>query len=329
MKLRDITVTILVAVRVLVLATILLLTGPSACVGLTQPLTQTQIDNTAMSSSVGQVLAADIDGDGVNDFVSSSPYLVWFPGGSGFGQKLTIYNGSVVHPTGCIAVDLDGDGDNDIVVVTLGVVYWFESSGGSLPVWKTHTVVNSSLSFTALTVAAVDLDGDDDMDLVVSGSPLQWLESDGRSPPLFAAHAVGTGPAVVVATADLDADGDVDIVAASSVSIVWHENDGRIPLSFTPHSVIGAPIGNPVSLATADLNGDGLPDFVLCGASGGMIQWFTLYGLGQTYAARAVGSACTFNFGAVPSDFDGDGDVDVVVACWNGSSSAGGSQVFW
>jgi hypothetical protein len=133
-------------------------------------------------------------------------------------------------------------------------------------------------------LVAVDLDGDSDIDFVLShgdtlddGIPfkpyhgVQWLENDGGQ---FHSHPIGTlYGAHAAAAADLDGDGDLDVAATSFLpqvqltvpggatdvdSVVWFERtrDGWIP-----HSVEW---GHPrhTGMTIADLNLDGRPDLV-------------------------------------------------------------------
>ena len=67
------------------------------------------------------------------------------------------------------------------------------------------------------SVAAADLDGDQDMDAVAaSGQAIEWYENNGGA-STFTMHTLGTvDGAVSVATADLDGDQDVDVLSASN-----------------------------------------------------------------------------------------------------------------
>ena len=108
-----------------------------------------------------------------------------------------------------------------------------------------------------VAVAAADIDGDNDIDVLGAGwSNVIWFEADASQS--FAAHELATplsaGHYDVVA-ADVDGDGDQDIVVASATSdsVEWHENDGDN--SFTER-VITTTADWAMSVFPADVDGD-------------------------------------------------------------------------
>ena len=115
-----------------------------------------------------------------------------------------------------------------------------------------------SAAYDAMAVAAADVDGDLDIDVLGAGSSnLIWFEADASQS--FAAHElatpVGSGYHNDVVAADVDGDADQDIVVASrtSDSVEWHENDGDN--SFTER-VITTVADNAWSVFPADVDGD-------------------------------------------------------------------------
>ncbi len=114
---------------------------------------------------------------------------------------------------------------------------------------------------------------------------------------------------------DLDGDGDMDYLAANRDFDVleWFENDGRE--HFTKH-IVTAGIESVSKISAIDLDGDGDID-VLSGNPGGQIAWhendgsqnFTMHILGSDGSAYSLTSPTA----VLPADFDGDGDIDIVV----------------
>ncbi|PSQ85284.1 MAG: hypothetical protein BRD40_00455, partial [Bacteroidetes bacterium QS_1_65_9] len=117
-------------------------------------------------------------------------------------------------------------------------------------------------------------------------------------------------------TVDVDGDGDRDVVVASrgDGKIVWYENDGAG--DFTPHT-IATDVGDPVSIDSGDLNGDGTPDILVAESSldarrfNDEIAWYENDG-GQwtkhTLAAQDVEDPKAVR----AADLDQDGDVDAL-----------------
>jgi len=118
-------------------------------------------------------------------------------------------------------------------------------------------------------------------------------------------------------TVDVDGDGDRDVVVASrrDGKIVWYENNGTGG-GFTPHTITTS-AGEPVSIDSGDLNGDGTPDILVAESSldarrfNDEIAWYENDG-GQwtkhTLATQDVKSPKAVR----AADLDQDGDVDAL-----------------
>jgi mono/diheme cytochrome c family protein len=185
------------------------------------------------------VSPADLQGDGKQDFVAliaqEHEAVVAFLGdGTGGFRANTLY--AAPHPnwgsSGLQLVDLDGDRDLDVLVTNGDMfdddilkpyhgVQWLENEGGLR--FEARPLARLAGAHRA---AATDLDGDGDLDVVVSAftgaaggeaavrlPSLVWLEQLEKGH--FERHTIAVGrpryPTIDVG--DVDGDGDVDIVA--------------------------------------------------------------------------------------------------------------------
>lgn len=148
------------------------------------------------------------------------------------------------------------------------VVYFNEDGMGT---FSTDDIVDSSLEKPTF-VAAADLDGDGDMDLLATAKicgQITWYENDGTG--IFSSGIlIGTDDGVNHAfAADLDGEGDLDVASATWYDdhIMWFENllnettsnasfaPTLSPLSPTPSS---APTSSLLPPSPTDPTGEGL-----------------------------------------------------------------------
>jgi VCBS repeat protein len=144
--------------------------------------------------------------------------------------------------------------------------------------------------------------------------------------------------------ADLDGDGDMDIVGcATDRRVVWvYENDGLTPPNFTEHQ-IDTTLRRPNYADFADMNNDGLLDFVACSSLDDKIIWYENNGQSISSFTRHIidqdpdgantgdNGACDGPRQIVILDADNDGDIDVFAVGVNNNSvvwyeSSGGSE---
>jgi hypothetical protein len=299
------------------------------------------------------VFAADLDGDGDLDVLSTSRFddkVAWYEnlGQGNFGNPLTnqrIVTTGSPGPADAVAVDLDGDAapggnpDLDVLVVssvagTIAAsdkVAWFENDGGTPPSFA----VEREISGTAVApeaLLAVDVDGDGtDIDLVAASAVddwLLWFENTGGDPPVFVEHVLSRDApgAQELFWADLDGDLDMDLLVAlaDADSIAWYENLG------------GGDFGDPdtnrrniallsadgaSSVFAADLDDDGDLDVLSASANDDKIAWYENLGggdFGDPTDNQTVISSFALGASSVYAvDLDDDGDVDVLSASFD------------
>jgi len=246
------------------------------------------------------------------------------------------------------AADLDGDGDRDVVVASLhgdpnpiARIVWFESDGAANPAFTARTV--SPDPYPAGRVHAADLDSDGDADIaairftpirfpIFDQTQLLWFENTGGSPPSFTPRVLSTVPnstglGLDISSADVDGDGDLDLLYLARSGIVWLDNDGTAPPSFTPRLV--ATVDTPTfgSVEAADVDGDGDLDVVSAWdffdptfdpfpIIRAHLAWYESDGAAPPLftSHEIASSSLTRVMAARAADVDGDGDTDIAAA---------------
>jgi hypothetical protein len=236
-----------------------------------------------------QVVIGDLNGDGkpdlvLADFSGNGNAVVLFQDPTNPGQFLAPVNLSTGYLTPSVAIgDLNGDGKPDVVAAN------FDSNGnnGRVSIFfqdpANPGTFRARVDFPAgaqpQAVRIRDVNGDGLPDLVVanqgpgsdgtgSSGVSVLLQDPGHRGSFLApvTYATQGGP-IDVAVADLNGDGKPDLVVANlgpvptgSVSVLLQ--DPAHPGVFLAATNY-AGFGQPLSVAIADLNGDGHPDIAV------------------------------------------------------------------
>ena len=181
------------------------------------------------------IFAADLDGDGDQDVLStSSKKVAWYENVDGlgtFGPQLQL-TAAVDQPGAVVAADLDGDGDLDVVATGDSQVFWFRNSDGLGDFGHLQVIADG----TGGSAFAADLDGDGDQDVLATSVPsgkIAWFENtDGLGnfgPTELVTATAGCGG---VFAADLNGDGHPEALSVSPCheGIAWYENL-QVPLT--------------------------------------------------------------------------------------------------
>jgi len=266
------------------------------------------------------------------------------------------------------AGDYDRDGDADIAALSWQGRLWIfwnlyvenGLSPGDIPVFnETPTyimdIVNdgygefgSSSTYWRWesNIASVDIDGDNDLDLIVAvptkygdyGQVVIFI-NDGtgifsKLPTTIVPYPSAKYGTCAVAAGDFDGDGDIDFIvgSANSRDMHFYENDGLGNFTKDPPRKITIPSsrGSATMLREGDFNGDGDLDFVLAtdghitNLPGGYVFWYENDGTGY-FIEHCVPDDCSqisssgdLDSGAA-GDFDNDDDLDFFVADGNDS----------
>ena len=214
------------------------------------------------------VAAADFDHDGdadlaiTNNVVSGQVTILKNNGLGNFKALASSPEAAGSNPASVAAGDLDGDLDPDLAVANIssGNVTILKNNGNgnfNQPATSPEAVGSSPLS-----VAAADLDGDLDRDLVVANfndANVTILKNNGNGnfvQPASSPEFVGLQPSSVAA-ADFDGDGDRDLAVTNSgaASVTILENAGNGNFTQPASSPEGAASG-AYSSAVADFDAD-------------------------------------------------------------------------
>lgn len=135
------------------------------------------------------MLVYDVNKDGLPDVVTSIAHdygIFWYEQvkqGDAVSWKRHLIDDTWSQSHSHALADLDGDGDLDLVagkrfmahnggdpgeMEPLGV-YWYELTRGPEPVWKKHVLSYNEGVGSGLNLVATDLEGDGDVDIVVTG----------------------------------------------------------------------------------------------------------------------------------------------------------------
>ena len=176
------------------------------------------------------------------------------------------------------------------------------------------TQVIYAVGANPLAVAAADLDGDGDLELVtsnfISDNISVLLNSGDGTYAAQVTHAVDESRPNFVAAADLDGDGDMDLVTPHrftlNVLVFLNNGDGTFAAQ-----IAYAAGDAPKFVAAADLDGDGDQDLVTNNSAPETISVLLNNGDG-TFAVQVPYAAGDAPYFIAAGDFDVDGDLDLV-----------------
>jgi len=290
-----------------------------------QSAPQTTLTAFAAGATSAGMASADLNGDGLTDFVIAESTGLQVVVGTGDNHFITgeFLSGT---PNAIALADVNGDGRPDLIETTSNgnnVLVFLGNGDGTFQIPLSS---NANGSQYAAAVGDFNGDGKPDLALIVNGQQLGVMLGDGTgnfAPPakLF---ALGSNPDWI-SVGDFNKDRKLDVVVAnfglsgpSSISVLLGNGDG----TFQPQTNLPLPSeADPWQVQVADLNGDGNLDIV---SSNNNESYLSIYlGNGNGTFQQPTRVFCAFApENMVILDFNGDGIPDIAFMSF-GESDAG------
>ena len=300
-----------------------------------QSFTRSQVyDSLTLTGQNNKVKLIDYDGDGDDDVFSydgtSDNRILVFENNNGVFDSSFVFYEADSTILSITLIDFENDGDMDIVVSEGGFFLKFENTGNGNYIQSNLGTFSPSLS---RQTQSADIDNDGISDLVSSSnSNLIWVKGLGAGNFETTASTLTTVDDNIVSfeMADLNNNGESDFIVqyeestnTSSSAISFNDGNGNYNTN-NPFPVSSGKFGGGYSLG--DFDNDGWIDFAYVDRSTGdgrkvIIRWndpnndFSSSSVIKDYTSiSGLGALTVKKF-----DFDGDGDLDLLVGetFWN------------
>jgi len=274
---------------------------------------------------VSTICSVDIDKDGMKDLVCGSETTsatslsigIWWLRNNG-DDTWTRHeiDGGFKNVMSLEIADIDRDGNPDVLASGWNahqIAYW-KNSGGSIPVWTKVTV---RANFTnAHDAHPIDLNNDSLTDIVgmsaYLGQVIAWYQQpNGSFTEQIIDNSFTGGRALSIADYNNDGNTDISAVSATKKQLVVYYASNENPTVWTKE-VIAQDLDGAHEVINYDADNDGDIDLLTSAYNSNQIDSWKNNGANPVVWTREpVGLHVGVNR-ALPADFDGDGDFDVI-----------------
>jgi hypothetical protein len=299
--------------------------------------------STPLSAANAHIVHGDFNGDHHQDIlaVGSSAiyqyndYILFGHGDGTFSAPVLVSDSSLIYPEYYWpqVFDFNHDGKDDLFTYDANNLYVALSKGDGSFKTVTTALSAAAIASTLQTQPAIaDLNGDGKLDAIFGGAANAVFfkghgdgsfDATGVKLAIPAYKGVAAQGSAAVAVGDFDGDGhkDIALLTTSGVLFVYFGKGGGAFAAGVPAAAFNRSYG---SLNAADLNKDGLDDFVLRSGGGNAVS------VVHSLAGRKFGPEVNYYAGAGLADLaivdlNGDGFPDLVFG--NGGSSLGANSV--
>jgi hypothetical protein len=281
-----------------------------------------------------ELLQADLNGDGVLDFIAAQGNQELLSSSNGTYSLHHFSSSDLVGGAmPLVAGDFNGDGKNDVLFYTYTggsklFVIGYGDGAGNYPTTKTIPNLPGVVTgeFSEIVAQTTDVNGDGRPDLILANlvtsnpsSPtvnvrLYLNNGNGFTDQGNIYSAVrqqifnGTTTGLQLLLGDYDSDGHADIAVVNGNLVVLYGNGAG---HFTAKAVTTS--SNTLAFAAADMNEDGRTDLV--GVDVDQTIHVLLGQAGRTFSQSTISAPASaqtsFNFPPILADFDGNGRKDI------------------